>query len=93
MLMEESKKKRLEARVAPETYEILARAAKLQGRTMTAFVVAAAREAAERTIAQYQVIQISISDQERFASALLNPPPIAPALERAAGLHRQIESS
>ncbi len=93
MLMEESKKKRLEARVAPETYEILARAAKLQGRTMTGFVVAAAREAAERAIAQYQVIQISISDQERFAAALLNPPPVAPALERAAELHRQIESS
>ena len=93
MLMEDSKKKRFEARVAPETYEILARAAKLRGQTMTGFVVSAAREAAERAIAQYQLIQVSLSDQERFASALLNPPPVAPALERAAELHRQIESS
>ena len=93
MLMENSKKKRIEARVTPETYEILARAAKLQGQTMTGFVVSAAREAAERAIAQYQLIQVSLSDQERFAAALLNPPPVAPALERAAELHRQIESS
>ena len=93
MLMEETKKKRFEARVTTATHEILTRAAMIQGRTMTDFVIAAARAAAERAIAQHQMIQISLIDQKRFAAALLDPPPIAPALARAAESHRQLESS
>lgn len=35
-------------------------------------------------------IQLSLADQERFAAALIDPPPIAPALKRAAELHREL---
>ena len=74
---------RLEARISTELHSMLKRAAELQGRTMTDFVVAAVRDAAQRAIEQAEVIRLSLADQECFARALLSPPPPAPALERA----------
>lgn len=62
---------------------MLKRAAELQGRTMTDIVVAAVQDAAQRAIDQAEVVRLSLSDQERFAQALLSPPPQTPALERA----------
>lgn len=47
---------RLEARIAPEVHALLKRAAELQGRTLTDFVVNAAQEAARRAIADSEVI-------------------------------------
>ena len=74
---------RLEARISTELHSMLKRAAELQGRTMTDFVVAAVRDAAQRAIEQAEVIRLSLADQECFARALLSSPPPAPALERA----------
>ena len=74
---------RLEARISTELHAMLKRAAELQGRTMTDFVVAAVQDAAQRAIEQAEVIRLSLADQECFAQALLSPPPPAPALERA----------
>jgi uncharacterized protein (DUF1778 family) len=62
---------------------MLKRAAEIQGRTMTDFVVAAVQAAAQHAIEEAEVIRLSRADQERFAQALLSPPPPAPALERA----------
>jgi len=59
------------------------RAAERQGRTMTDFVVAAVQEAAQHAIEQAEVIRLSLADQECFAQALLSPPPLTPALQRA----------
>lgn len=74
---------RLEARVSTELHAMLKRAAELQGRTMTDFVVEAVQAAAQRAIEQAEVVRLSLADQECFAQALLAPPPPAPALERA----------
>jgi uncharacterized protein (DUF1778 family) len=74
---------RLEARISADLHSMLKRAAELQGRTMTDFVVAAVQDAAQRTIEQAEVIRLSLADQECFAQALLSPPQPAPALERA----------
>jgi uncharacterized protein (DUF1778 family) len=74
---------RLEARISTDLHSMLKRAAELQGRTMTDFVVAAVQDAAQRAIEQAEVIRLSLADQECFAQALLSPPPPAPALERA----------
>lgn len=87
---ETKKTARLEARIPPAIHALLQRAASLQGRTMSDFVVAAARDAAEIAIAQHGEIQLSMEEQRRFAKALLNPPPVAPALKRAAELHREL---
>ena len=61
---------------------VLKRAAEIEGRTLTDFVVAAAHEAAKRTIEDNEVIRLSV-DSRRFADALVNPPEPAPALRRA----------
>ena len=62
---------------------MLKRAAELQGRSLTDFVVTAASEAAVRFISEHQLIQLSLEDQRRFAEALINPPREAPAMRRA----------
>ena len=74
---------RLEARISTNLHSMLKRAAELQGRTMTDFVVAAVQEAAQRAIEQAEVVRLSLADQECFAQALLSPPQPAPALKRA----------
>lgn len=74
---------RLEARISPDLHRLLKRAAEIQGRTMTDFVVAAVQEAAQQAIEQAGVIRLSLADQECFARALLSPPPPPPALKRA----------
>jgi uncharacterized protein (DUF1778 family) len=74
---------RLEARISTDLHAMLKRAAELQGRTMTDFVVSAVQDAAQRAIEQAEVIRLSLADQECFAQALLSPPKPAPALERA----------
>jgi uncharacterized protein (DUF1778 family) len=64
---------RLEARVTAEQKNLFQRAAKLQGRTLTDFVVASVHEAAVRTIADMRTIRLSAEESRTFADALLNP--------------------
>lgn len=81
---------RLEARISADLHALLKRAAELQGRTMTDFVVAAVQEAAQRAIDQTDVIRMALADQECFAQALLTPPVPTPALERAFARRRKL---
>jgi uncharacterized protein (DUF1778 family) len=74
---------RLEARISFDLHATLKRAAELQGRTMTDFVVSAVQDAAQRAIEQADVIRLSLADQQCFAQALLNPPAPTPAMLRA----------
>jgi uncharacterized protein (DUF1778 family) len=48
------------------------------------------QEAAQRVIEQAEVLRLSVEDQERFAQALLAPPPAAPALARAFARRRAL---
>jgi uncharacterized protein (DUF1778 family) len=81
---------RLEARISTDLHAMLKRAAELQGRTMTDFVVAAVQEAAQRAIEQADVMRLSLADQACFAQALLSPQPPAPALVRAMARRRKL---
>ncbi len=74
---------RLEARISPELHNMLKRAAELQGRSVTDFVVSTVQEAAKQTIQQSEIITLSVADQECFANALLSPPEPNDALKRA----------
>src|SRR5205814_1037616 len=74
---------RVEARIAPDALAVVRRAAELQGRSVSDFVVAAALKDAQRTIEDAQIIRLSVDDQQRFADLLLNPPQLAPAMKRA----------
>jgi uncharacterized protein (DUF1778 family) len=81
---------RIEARISPEALIAVKRAAELQGRSVSDFIVSAAQEAAHRTIEEAQIIRLSVEDQRAFAEAIVNPPPPAPALIRAAKAHRRL---
>ena len=81
---------RLEARLPADVHAMLKRAAQIQGRTLTDFVVTAAQEAARHTIEDTEIIRLSAEGQERFAEALLNPPEPNEALKRAFEHHRRL---
>ena len=83
---------RLEARLPSDVHAMLKRAAQLQGRTLTDFVVAAASEAARKTIEVMEIIRLSAADQTRVAEAVLAPPDPAPALVRALKSHSRMVS-
>jgi uncharacterized protein (DUF1778 family) len=85
-----TKTARLEARITPDLQTLLKRAAELDGRSVTDFVITAAQEAAERRIEQAHVIRLSLEDQYAFAEAILNPPEPTPALMRAFRRHREM---
>ena len=77
---------RLEARLPNEVLARLKRAAEIQGRTLTDFVVAAADEAACKAIEQTEIVRLSLQDQRKIAEAILNPPEPTPALMRAGNI-------
>jgi uncharacterized protein (DUF1778 family) len=81
---------RLEARLPSEVLTRLKRAAEIQGRTLTDFVVAAADEAACRAIEQTEILRLSAEDQRRIADAILNPPAPTPALKKAVRRYREL---
>lgn len=81
--MPQSTLARFDARIPRELHTLLKRAAELEGRTMTDFVIGAAQNAAHRTVEQAGVIRLSLEDQECFAHALLSPAKKAPAMQRA----------
>ncbi|GAA0329976.1 hypothetical protein GCM10009087_45210 [Sphingomonas oligophenolica] len=85
-----SRSARIEARIAPEVLAAVKRAAEIEGRSISDFIVDAARHAAERTIEEAQIIRLSLADQERVANVLANPPASSPALERAMAAHRDL---
>jgi uncharacterized protein (DUF1778 family) len=90
MPQQASRTARIEARIAPAALRVVRRAAELQGRSISDFVVAAAQEVAHRTIDEAQVIHLSIEDQRRFVELLLHPPALAPALKRARKAHARL---
>ncbi len=85
-----SRSARIEARIAPEALAVVKRAAEMQGRSVSDFIVAAAQEAAHRAIEETNLIRLSVEDQQRFAELLLNPPQPSPALLQAREAHANL---
>ena len=80
---------RLEARISQQQKQLFQRAAALDGRSLTDFVVSSLQEAALRTIQEHDLIALSRSDQETFARALLSPPAPNRPLRQAAQAYRE----
>ena len=80
---------RLEARVSSEQKDLFVRAAELQGRSLTDFLVASAQEAAIEIIRTHEAIRLSERDRQTFVSALLAIPAPAKALGQAAKRYRK----
>ncbi|HEY5209157.1 MAG TPA: DUF1778 domain-containing protein [Stellaceae bacterium] len=90
MSQSQTRSTRLEARISPDTLATVKRAAEIQGRSVSDFVVAAARDAAQRAIEDNQIIRLSLEDQQALATMLLRPATPVPALRRARNAHRRL---
>jgi uncharacterized protein (DUF1778 family) len=81
---------RLEARITPEALAVVKRAAEIQGRSISDFVVAAAQQAAQKTIEETLVLRLSLEDQIAFAEAIITPSGPNDALRRAKDAHHRL---
>lgn len=81
---------RLEARVTSEQKNLIERAAALQGRTVTDFVLASVQDAARRAIEEHSQLALSVRDSEAFVDALLNPKPINERLRDTVRRYREL---
>ncbi|MFY9824117.1 MAG: DUF1778 domain-containing protein [Thermoanaerobaculia bacterium] len=81
---------RLEARISREQKALFQRAAELQGRTLTDFVIASVHESAVKAIAELEAIRLTAADSLAFAEALLNPREPVPELRTAAERYRKM---
>lgn len=75
---------RVEARITLQQKKLLERAAALDGRTLTDFVLSSAQAAAAETIARHELLELTPDDQGVFVAALLKPPAPNKALRAAA---------
>ena len=80
---------RLETRVTREQKTLIERAAALQGRTVTDFVLTSVQDAARRAIEEHQRLELSVRDSEAFVEALLNPRPVNDRLSDSVRLYRE----
>ena len=84
-----SKAYRFDARLNDEQKLLIQRAADIEGRTMTDFVLHSAETAAERTIEERAMLTLSARETHSFVDAILRPAEPGPVL-RAAGRRYQV---
>ena len=80
---------RLEARVTAEQKGLIERAAALQGRTLTDFVLTSVQDAARRAIEEHSQLSLSVRDSEAFVDALLKPTPVNDRLRDTVRRYRE----
>ncbi|GHC53765.1 hypothetical protein GCM10007315_15660 [Gemmobacter tilapiae] len=83
MTQTKTRSERIEARTTADTLAIVRRAAEIQGRSISEFVMSAAEEAARKAVEDDRLIRLTEAEQARFVEALLNPKAPAPAMQRA----------
>jgi uncharacterized protein (DUF1778 family) len=81
---------RLEARISSAQKALFQRAAELQGRTLTDFVIASVHESAVKAIAEWEAVRLTAADSRAFAEALLHPREPIPELRAAAERYRKM---
>lgn len=79
---------RFDARLDEDQKTLIQRAADLEGRTLTDFVLHSAKIAAERTIQERAMVILSARDTATFVDAILNPPEPGRVLRAAARAYR-----
>jgi len=84
---------RFDARLNGEQKLLIQRAADLEGRSMTDFVLHSAEAAAERTIEKRAILVLTARESQAFAEAILNPPNPGPVLRKAFREYRRRVSS
>src|ERR1700687_157873 len=79
---------RFDARLNEEQKVLIQKAADIEGRTMTDFVLHSAEAAAERTIEERAMLILSARETETFVDAILHPAEPGPVLRTAVSHYR-----
>ncbi len=81
---------RFDARLNQEQKVLIQKAADLEGRTMTEFVLRSAQLAAERTLQDRAILVLSARETEAFVDAVLKPAAPGAVLRTAAQHYRKM---
>jgi len=81
---------RVEVRMSPDDLAVVKRAAEIQGRSVSEFIVDAAQQLAHKTIEETTVMRLSVEDQRLIMESILDPPEPTEALRRAFEAHRKL---
>jgi uncharacterized protein (DUF1778 family) len=84
-----TRSERLEARLSADQKLLVERAAALEGRTVTDFVVTSVQDAARATIERHARIELSKRDSQAFVDALLSPQPVEGRLGETIARYRR----
>ena len=85
----EGKRERVQLRLDARSKKKLERADAFSGKTVTDFVLSHALDAADRVLAEHEVITLSDEDWDVFFDALVNPPEPNKNLKRAFRRYRE----
>lgn len=85
-----SKAYRFDARLNAEQKVLIQKAADLEGRSLTEFVLQSAAAAAERTIERRAMLTLSARETESFVNAILNPAKPGRVLRAAARHYKDV---
>ena len=77
-----------EARITEDQKALIQRAAELEGRSVTDYVVSSVQDAARRTVEAHEVMMLSAAQSRAFVDALLDPPPVGERLRDSVRRHR-----
>jgi len=85
--VEQSKKQRLDVRLAADIKRLIEEAASCMGQSVSAFAVAALAEKARSVVSQHTAITLSARDRDKFLAALEADAEPGKRLRHAAGRH------
>ena len=89
----ETKSARLEARTTRAQKELFEKAAALEGRSLTDFVIASVRNAALEVIREHEAFRLDVRDSEVFVTALLSNATPGTKLKAAARRYKERTSA
>lgn len=84
------KKARLEARITQEQKDLVIKAASIQGRSLTDFIVSTVTETAKNIVEKNTIMELSKKDSELFVSKILEPPQPSAKLKQAAQEYQRL---
>jgi uncharacterized protein (DUF1778 family) len=86
--IDRTRSERLEARITTDQKALIQRAAELEGRSVTDYVISSVQDAAKRTVEAHDLMVLSAAESRSFVDALLDPPPIGDRLRDSVRRHR-----
>ena len=89
-IADRTRRERLEARITADQKALIQRAAELEGRSVTDYVVSSVQDAAKRTVEAHDIIVLNAAESRAFVDGLLNPSPVNARLQDSLRRYRAL---